>query len=331
MSHSLTKILFNDKEDLININADSKYVLTASNVNEIKDIVNSLIDEYDSILTYDQIFKYIRFNVPKDLIKNQFYSLKIQLSSEPEFLNIKEIVCYPSLSLGETLYENEEDNNSIFSIFKNNIWKSYKNLILTSDDEDTEVKINIQNFIKDETSIPFFGRYKLINLSTSNESEWQGFVLGFSNYKNNEYFKADLKEVKIVGKTEIFGKSTNLYNLIGIKTNNIEVNLTPSATFSIVNESSSSFNRNVLSTLNIINEETQVLKAECEYNNVLYSVYLPIYIKPFQLIQFYIDGPFEIPEHEEREFTIKARCKNGDILDLTENCTISIESQNCRL
>lgn len=56
---------------------------------------------------------------------------------------------------------------------------------------------------------------------------------------------------------------------------------------------------------------------------------MPIYIKPLQIIQFYIDGPNEIPEYSQRKFTIKARCKDGDILDLTENCLISIESQNC--
>ena len=78
-----------------------------------------------------------------------------------------------------------------------------------------------------------------------------------------------------------------------------------------------------------LNEETQILKAECIYDNIQYVAYLPIYIKPLQIIQFYIEGPFEIHENEEEEFTIKARCKDGDVIDLTRNCTISIESQNC--
>lgn len=198
MSHTLTKILFNDKEDLVNINADSKYVLTASNINEIKDVVNNIIDNFNEILTFDKFFKYIRFNIPKGLIKNQFYSLKIQLSKDPDFLDIKEIICYPTITLGESSYELENDNTSIFSIFKNDIWNSYKNLFFTSDDEDLEIKIDIQNIIKNEDAIPFFGRYKLINLTSSDESEWKGFALGFSNYKNKEYFPSDLKELKIV-------------------------------------------------------------------------------------------------------------------------------------
>ena len=200
MNHILAKILFNDKEDLININANSKNVLTAENINEIKSVVNSLIDDYATVLTYDQIFKYIRFNVPKGLVKNQFYSLKIQLSEDPNFSNIKEIVCYPTLTPGESLYELENDSSSAFSVFKNNVWNSYKNLIITSDDEDTEIKIDIQNHIKNESSIPFFGRYKLINLTADEESEWFGFALGYSNYKDDEYFSTELKEVKLIRK-----------------------------------------------------------------------------------------------------------------------------------
>lgn len=172
MSHISRKILFNDKEDLININNDSKYVLTAENINEIKDVVNSIVDDYNDILTYDSFFKYIRFNVPKGLIKNQFYSLKIQLSKNQSFLNIKEIICYPTLSLGENFYNEEIDASSIFGIFKDNVWKSVKNLIFRNEDEDTEVKINIQDFIRDDDAIPFFGRYKLVNLTTSIESDW---------------------------------------------------------------------------------------------------------------------------------------------------------------
>ena len=198
MSNILNKITFEDKEDLINLNTDSNKVLTADNINEIKNTVNTLIDDYYNILTYDQIFKHIRFNIPKGLIKDNFYSLKIQLSSNRNFSEPKEIICYPTLTGGQNNYTLEEDNNSGFSIFKNDNWISYKNLILMNEDEDTEVKIDIQDFIKDENNIPFFGRYKLINLTSSEESVWHGFALGFSTYKNSDFFPSTLKEIKIV-------------------------------------------------------------------------------------------------------------------------------------
>lgn len=198
MSNILNKITFEDKEDLINLSSDSNKVLTAANINEIKDVVNNLIDSYINILSYDKIFKYIRFNIPKGLIDNNFYSLKIQLSANKDFSDLKEVNCFPTLTLGENSYSLEEDSSSIFSIFKNGKWISYKNLILTSDDEDSEIKINIQNLLKNENNIPFFGRYKLINLTNSSESQWYGFALGFSTYKNKDFFEPTLKEIKIV-------------------------------------------------------------------------------------------------------------------------------------
>ena len=190
MSNELRKITFEDKEDLINLNSDSNKILTAANINEIKDVVNNLIDNLD-VLTCDKVFKYIRFNVPKGLIDNTFYSLKIELSTNKNFSIFEEINCYPTLIPGEINYLLEEDQNSIFSIL-------FKNLILTKDDEDSEIKINIENYLKNENNIPFFGRYKLINLTNSVESQWYGFTLGFSTYKDDEYFNRSLKEVKIV-------------------------------------------------------------------------------------------------------------------------------------
>lgn len=333
MNNTLNKISFNDKEDFVNYNEDSKYILTAANVNEIKNVVNDLIDEFSNILTYEQIFKYIRFNVPNNLAKNQFYSLKIQLSENSDFLNVNELNCYQTNNEeGTESYELEEDESGSFSIFKNNIWKTYKNLILTSDDEDTEVKINIENIIKNSNSVPFFGRYKLINLSTSDESEWFGFILGFSNYKIDDFFQTDLKEIRINGKTEIFGKSINSYNLIGINIENdkeTEIDLTSEATFSLISSSSSSLVRNILTTPNIQNEEVIIIKAEYVYSDITYTAFLPIYIKPLQILKFYIDGPNEIPEGTEKEYLIKAICKDGKELDLTESCNISIESRNC--
>ena len=131
------------------------------------------------------------------------------------------------------------------------------------------------------------------------------------------------------GQTEIFGKSTNSYSLIGKKNNNVEVNLTPSATFTILSQTTSSFSGNTLTTPNIINEETQIIKAECVYQNVIYTAILPIYIKPLQIIQFFIDGPHKIPEGGTEEFYLKVRSKDGRVFDITSNCEISLESKNC--
>lgn len=131
------------------------------------------------------------------------------------------------------------------------------------------------------------------------------------------------------GQSEIFGKSTNLYSLIGKRNNNTQVDLTPSATFSILSQSTASFDGNTLITPNIINEETQIIKAECIYQDVLYSAILPIYIKPLQIVQFFINGPNQIPESNTEEFTAKIRSKDGRIIDITSDCEFSLESKNC--
>ena len=67
MSDIKRRITFNDKEDSTILNPDSKYVLTASNINEIKEVVNNLSDELDNRLRFNHIFKYCRFNIPNSL------------------------------------------------------------------------------------------------------------------------------------------------------------------------------------------------------------------------------------------------------------------------
>lgn len=82
------KITFDDKADVNElISGDSRYILNADNVNEIKDVVNSLSDLLSGILTFSRFFKYFRLNVPKNLMKECPYSFEIQLSSAGDFEN----------------------------------------------------------------------------------------------------------------------------------------------------------------------------------------------------------------------------------------------------
>mgnify|MGYP007037129645 CR=1 FL=1 len=62
MSDYKRKITFQDKEDSTIINSESKYVLTAENINEIKEVVNNLSDELANRLRFNHIFKFTRFN-----------------------------------------------------------------------------------------------------------------------------------------------------------------------------------------------------------------------------------------------------------------------------
>ena len=59
------KIEFPDKKDSWNLNSDSRYVLTAENVNEIKRVVNSLSGIFLKQLTFDEVHSYIRIRNPK--------------------------------------------------------------------------------------------------------------------------------------------------------------------------------------------------------------------------------------------------------------------------
>ena len=62
------KIEFNDKQNSILYNdTNEKFLLTAENVNEIKEVVNNLSDSLSSYVSESAILKYLTFIIPKSL------------------------------------------------------------------------------------------------------------------------------------------------------------------------------------------------------------------------------------------------------------------------
>ena len=147
----LKKITFDYKEDDNIINPSSTYIVTADNVNEIKDVVNNLVDEASGVVSPLQLFKYFRFIVPNNLLEDINYSIKFELSKNADFSQpIIQVYC------------NEEKN--IFSKFEDGEWKSLNNISFTSLSANTEFRIDlydyIENYFNEYNEIPFFGRYK---------------------------------------------------------------------------------------------------------------------------------------------------------------------------
>lgn len=113
------KITFNDKQNsILYNNINDKYLLTAENINEIKNTVNNLSDSLSSYVKSSDILKYLTFIIPKSFNENCEYSFKLQISTNFNFNNFIEF------SLTE--------NSSNFKIFKNGIWTNISNKKITS-------------------------------------------------------------------------------------------------------------------------------------------------------------------------------------------------------
>lgn len=108
-ARDLPKITFKDKQDSWQRNEDSKYVLTADNINEIKNVVNSLSDEIGNSIKFSDVYGELRVQVPSDLEGRKKYNLEIQISDDPAFSSIAASASFI-------------DSPSLFSEFKNGKW-----------------------------------------------------------------------------------------------------------------------------------------------------------------------------------------------------------------
>ena len=108
-TRDLPKITFNDKQDSWQRSEDSRYVLTAGNINEIKNVVNALSDEIGSSIKFSDVYGELRIQVPNDLENEKKYNLEIQISDTPAFSSI-------------VASANFLNDPSLFSEFKNGKW-----------------------------------------------------------------------------------------------------------------------------------------------------------------------------------------------------------------
>ena len=142
--YTLKRISFADKDDSVLLNSNSKFVLTADNVNEIKSVVNNLCDEVENRLRFNQVFKYAKFNVPSTLKDGCSYTFEFELSEDSSF----------EKSVAFTL----ENNFSKFSIFENNVWNDLtSNRLIIYNDRNKALKFDLSETISDSFK-PYFGR-----------------------------------------------------------------------------------------------------------------------------------------------------------------------------
>jgi hypothetical protein len=318
MSDIKRRITFNDKEDSTILNPDSKYVLTASNINEIKEVVNNLSDELDNRLRFNHIFKYCRFNIPNSLKTDCDYSFEFEISDDKNFENNVTTI---------TL----KDNFSKFEKFEKGQWIVLTSDTITKNDINKTIKFDISNIVSD-TNKCYFGRYKWINKTINEEQEWQGFCLSVFEYNDQDFESSILKDVYIEGRTSLNEKESNIqYEVYGRdETGNLN-KLTNSVTFSTL-FGNGTFSKNKLSLGNFHEVKNEIIVANFQYNNVNYKAFLNIIINPVLLEKIELIKNFNrIQRNETQNFIVKAYYSDSTIMDVTSSCEKVLSLGNCEL
>lgn len=158
-------ISYIDKENSLEL--DSIYIVNADNANEIKLVVNNIIDWLKAeSLTISSVFKYAKLNVP-ELDSEQTYDLIVEISSDGKFENADMV---HRLSLQETPRK--------FKMFKNGVFSNI-NSRLTSDDFGKSISVDIADFVSDDYT---YCRYYFQDLD-SRVIEKHTFALGMNDYQ----------------------------------------------------------------------------------------------------------------------------------------------------
>lgn len=320
MNELKRKITFENKEDSINLNPDSRYILTANDINEIKEVVNKLSDELDNRLKFNHVFKFSRFNIPSTLKSGYNYNFIFELSDDINFET--NVVSFNSYS----------DNYSLFSIFENGTWKQFqKNQFITKNDANKILKVDLSTIISDEKKY-YFGRYKWKNDTINKESDWQGFCLSVYEYNDDDFEKNILDEIYISGKSSIFENEKNIPYSVIVKDKDQNIfDVTENAKFtSLLNNVK--FKRNMLSSNKFHKQTFDIILAEVTFENIKYKVFLNILINPILLEKIEIVKDFNVIRKDEKKiFFVKAYWSNGVMKDVTNESKKTLTLGNCTL
>jgi hypothetical protein len=202
----ITKINFENKESSVITN--SLYVLNADNINEIKDVVNNLIEYFEETdFKFNDIFKFFTISVPKFFI-NGSYELVLELSYNNSFTVIKKIT--------------SKLNKDQFFIFDNGKFENFKDLnnknFVDSSDLEKLILININEDIKDKK---YFGRY-YFKLNDQIVSDYFGVSFGNNEFSINEIkFSETFSMIKNSDAiNENLSSKSNFENVINLIENN---------------------------------------------------------------------------------------------------------------
>lgn len=264
------KIEFNDKKNSVLYNEiNEKYLLTAENINEIKEVVNNLSDSLSSYVKDVDVLKYLTFIIPTTLDEECEYSFELEISTELNF---------PNNSIKTKKYT-LSNNYSQFSIFRNGVWQQCTNNIkIISTDFGSAIQFNVDENFPSLSNETLVGRYKWINITNNNESEWFGCgIQNTINYDIDNIFKLEtLNNLYLSGRTTLNENDEETYSLIGITENGEEIDLTLEGQYKIYPFENCTLNKNTLSTGTLLKKSIHTLYADVKYNEKLYSTSLAI-------------------------------------------------------
>ena len=311
------KITFNNKEDSVIINSDSKFVLTAENINEIKSVVNNLSDELDRRLRFNEVFKYAKFNVPKTLTDNCQYIFEVELSDSPDF--------------NDPIVLNSIDTFNKFNIFENGKWVAFtQDRYININDVGKSIQINLSEIISDDFK-SYYGRCRWKNTNTSENQEYKGFSLGVFEYNDEKFDNNYITDFFIEGKTSVNEKETERYEAYYLTNDGRKVKVTSAVTFSTLNNVCQ-ISSNELSIPALHENKCEIIKAEYVHSSIKLTAFLNISINPIILEKLKIEGDIDlIKNQEEKSFLVKAIYSDGSIKSVTTKCEKTLSLGSCKL
>ena len=165
----LKKITFDDK--LSSLMIDSKYVITADNINEIKRVVNSLVDALDYLQNIKNMCKYISVTLPETL-ENTKYKFEIgYLNDNNEKVN--------SIPLNP-------GNFNKFLVFKDNQFKKPSSDVFTKADESKVILTETSALITEGVKVLSMNLYYSLSGQNGVILSSTLYPLGYSPFKKLE-------------------------------------------------------------------------------------------------------------------------------------------------
>lgn len=200
MSDPKLKITFPDKEDSWALSQNSKYVLTAENVNEIKRVVNGISTEIEGMNMFSDIFRFVRVIVP-DLLNQCQYSLEIEMSADASFT--------------DPISVKSSEDAALFLIFDQaSGWRRLPETgraSFSGQDSGCAVCAEVKGLIRGADGNAYFGRYAWRNLTTGTVSDWFGFTLGAFDHSWHSDAGDARRRLVVTGDTSVREKETHVY------------------------------------------------------------------------------------------------------------------------
>ena len=179
----MKRITFKEKENSVLTN--SLYILNADNINEIKLVINNLIDIFEKTdFKFYDVFKFVSISAP------QFYE-------DGEFNLIFEFSTNETFGFSKTI--SLKNNPELFYIFEDGKYVNFKNKnTINKNDANKLILIDVSsislfNDIENKSNRKYYGRYKFENETIT--SNYFGILFGNINF---DFIKINLNNTLTV-------------------------------------------------------------------------------------------------------------------------------------